>query len=201
MFCYVIKILTDVNRTSYVGFILYDNGLISSIILSGNLLFGSIIYSGLPLFKNNNSITQSFKEGWAIPLSFIKVFSIINNIELKPFYGSKLIRSAGTRCMLISKTMNKVVLKLNSGWQLVVNQNCLAVLGIVSNYSKKFNVIGSAGLNRNYGFKPKVRGVAKNPCDHPHGGGNGKKSPPVILFQLGAVSQKAVLVMVQRIIC
>jgi large subunit ribosomal protein L2 len=65
-----------------------------------------------------------------------------------------------------------------------LNLNCLAVIGVVSNYMHQFVNVGLAGKNRNFGFRSKVRGVAKNPCDHPHGGGNGKKSPPVMQFRL-----------------
>lgn len=76
---------------------------------------------------------------------------------------------------------------------LILNLNCLAVIGSVSNYMLQFDNVGSAGKNRNLGFKSKVRGVAKNPCDHPHGGGNGKKSPPVMQFQLEEDLQKVFL--------
>jgi len=72
------------------------------------------------------------------------------------------------------------MLKLKSGWQISVSEKCIASIGIVSNPGHKYLSLASAGKKRALGFRPKVRGVAKNPCDHPHGGGNGKKSSPIV---------------------
>jgi len=113
-------------------------------------------------------------------LANISLFSVVNNIELVPFKGSKIVRSAGTGSVLIGKVGGKAIIKLRSGWQISVSENCIAGIGIVSNPGHKYLAIGCAGKKRTLGFRPKVRGVAKNPCDHPHGGGNGKKSSPVV---------------------
>lgn len=89
--------------------------------------------------------------------------------------------------MLVSKTKNNIILKLSSGWQLTVNENCIATLGNVSNSNFKYSSIGSAGKARALGRKPKVRGVAKNPCDHPHGGGMEKNLLWLLLYLLEVV--------------
>ena len=105
------------------------------------------------------------------------LFSVLSNIESKPLEGGALCRAAGVGGLLINKdfNINKCLVKLNSSWQLTLNLNSISSFGAISN---KFNnkIIGKAGKNRALGVKPKVRGVAMNPCDHPHGGGNGKKS-------------------------
>ncbi len=136
------------------------------------LYVNDIIYTGI--FFNEKSI----KKGDSLLLKNIPVFSIISNIESKPFKGGNLCRAAGVSCLLISKDNLNCILKLNSGWQYRVSLNCISSYGIISN---KWNnkIIGKAGKNRGLGKKPKVRGVAMNPCDHPHGGGNGKRSKPV----------------------
>jgi ribosomal protein L2 len=105
---------------------------------------------------------------------------LVSNLEINPFSGIKLLRSAGCSGLLIKQINSKIYLKLKSGWEYVLANNCIATIGIVSNSKHKFGKLVKAGKKRAKGFRPKVRGVAKNPCDHPHGGGNGKKSPPVV---------------------
>ena len=173
LFGYIYKILYDPNRSGYIGLIFYENGLFSYIILSDNINIGDRIFSG-DLFVNNNCYLQ----GSAIPLKFIPLFNIVNNIELLPTKGAVYIRSAGNGAIIISKTSNNVILKLKSGWLITVPSECMASLGYVSNILHNMNIIGKAGKNRGLGKRPVVRGVAMNPCDHPHGGGNGKTSPP-----------------------
>jgi len=168
----VLKIIYDCNRTCLLALIMYENGLFSFITATENLNTNSFIYSGVNPTKNPLI-------GWACPVKDINLFTIINNIELKPFKGATLVRAAGTSCLLIGKTKEKALIKLNSCWELKINKNCIVSVGQVSNSNKKYKIIGSAGKARNLGFRPKVRGVAMNPCDHPHGGGNGKHSPPV----------------------
>jgi len=124
--------------------------------------------------------------GWAIPIKNIGLFTIISNIEKIPYKGATIARSAGTSSLLIGKIKDNAVLKLNSKWELNLNTACIATIGNNANAKHKFKIIGSAGKHRNLGFRPKVRGVAKNPCDHPHGGGNGKhSSPPVPVTAYG----------------
>jgi len=174
----ILKILYDCNRTSYLAHILYENSLNSFIIATENLKLNDIVYSGT-IKKRSFQVTQS-NLGWTVPLINIGLFTMINNIETIPYEGSQLVRAAGSSALLIGKTEKKAILKLNSLWELRFNLNCMATIGINSNAKHKFNIIGSAGKARNLGFRPKVRGVAKNPCDHPHGGGNGKHSSPVV---------------------
>jgi large subunit ribosomal protein L2 len=113
-------------------------------------------------------------------IKHIPLFSIISMIELKPFRGSTICRAAGTKCLLIGRKQNLATLKLTSKWQIQIPSDTIAMLGQVSNITHKFQILGKAGKQRALGFRPSVRGVAKNPCDHPHGGGNGKKSHPPI---------------------
>lgn len=106
----------------------------------------------------------------------IKLFSIVSMVEKVPKKGSVLIRSAGSSGVLIGRAAGLVTIKLNSCWQVFVKESSMASIGSVSNGNLKYLSLGSAGKARGQGFRPTVRGVAKNPCDHPHGGGNGKKS-------------------------
>jgi large subunit ribosomal protein L2 len=117
--------------------------------------------------------------GDTILLKNLNLFSLVNNIELYPFKKAELCRAAGTSALVTGKNNNKVFLKLNNGINLFLSINCLCTRGIVSNSKHKFINYKKAGIKRYYGKRPIVRGVAKNPCDHPHGGGEGKKSPPV----------------------
>jgi len=134
-------------------------------------LIYNTIYSGSLYFNKN------IKKGDSILLSNMPLFSIVSNIENKPFKGGNLCRAANVSALLISKDKFNGILKLNSGWQIKIPLNCISSFGAISS---KWNnkIIGKAGKNRGIGKKPKVRGVAMNPCDHPHGGGNGKRSKP-----------------------
>lgn len=167
----LLKIYYDPNRTGKIGLILYENGLSSFLLIQKGLHVFDSIYSGF-LFRNNN-----INRGDSTILINMPLFSVISNIETKPFKGSILCRAAGVSGLLISKDDFSGVLKLNSGWQIKVSLNCISSYGVISN---KWNnrIIAKAGKNRGIGRAPKVRGVAKNPCDHPHGGGNGKRSKP-----------------------
>lgn len=110
----------------------------------------------------------------------MRLFSIVSCIEICPNFGAKLVRSAGSSAVLIGKSQGKGVLKLRSGWILYLSSLCFLVYGKVSKSIYNSGSFMKAGKMRAFGFKSKVRGVAKNPCDHPHGGGNGKKSKPPI---------------------
>ena len=173
----VINIIYDPSRTARLGLVIYLNSFCSYILLQKNVKIGSVIYSGSSILKGN-----LIESGYSLPLKYMPLFSNISNIELKPFIGSTLCRAAGTSCILIGKTLDnkKGVLKLNSKWELHVSLNCISSFGASSNKALNNLFIKKAGKNRALGWKPKVRGVAKNPCDHPHGGGNGKKPKPKI---------------------
>jgi len=105
------------------------------------------------------------------------LFSLLSNIESKPLIGSNLCKASNVGALLIGKDAGKALLKANSGWQLELSLDCMSSFGIISNRWNN-SIIGKAGKNRGLGWKPKVRGVAQNPCDHKHGGGNGKRSNP-----------------------
>jgi large subunit ribosomal protein L2 len=178
----ICKIVYDTNRSIKVGFIVYFNGLTSFIGLSEGLKIGDFVYSG-----GEPKGFKKFLKGDALPLKFLNLFSVLNNIELKPFKGAQLVRAGGGSCVFIGKKFDKGILKLSSGWQVSVPLACISTIGVASCKGGTKN-LGKAGKMRNLGFKPKVRGVAKNPCDHPHGGGNGKRSkPPVAVNFKGSV--------------
>lgn len=170
-FAHIYKIIKSSNRTSLIAGVIYENGLFSYLSLTESLKIGDKIYSGI-----FNKIIDNL--GSTYLLKDIKLFTIIHNIELYPYQGFSLVRSAGSKAILTKIERGKVTLKLKSGWNMNLSQKCLAILGQVSNKNHKFDIIGKAGKSRALGKRPSVRGVAMNPCDHPHGGGEGKKSPP-----------------------
>jgi len=172
----VIKLCFDCNRSALLALIVYFNGFSSYIIASSNLAKSDIIYSGLPELLEEALETYNRIFGWALPLYSIKLFSVVNMVEKIPKKGSSLIRSAGSSGIFIGRAAGIAIIKLNSCWQVFVKESSMASIGAVSNGDLKYSSIGSAGKGRGLGFRPVVRGVAKNPCDHPHGGGNGKKS-------------------------
>lgn len=168
----VLRIVNDFFRTAFVGFILYENGLLNFILLSEGVFKNTLIFSGG--FKVFNAPLGSTQR-----VFFIKLFDSINSIEKFPFSGALFARAAGTFGRIVSKNRIFSLLKLNSGWQLKLSSNCLASLGLASNLTHIFLNVRKAGVNRARGIRPVVRGIVKNPCDHPHGGGEGKGSPPV----------------------
>ena len=112
--------------------------------------------------------------GNALPLINIPLGTAVHNVELKPGCGGKIVRSAGTSAQVIAKDSGYVTLKLPSGEVRNINQYCYATIGQVGNIEYSNITIGKAGKNRWLGKRPKVRGVAMNPVDHPHGGGEGR---------------------------
>lgn len=169
----ILKIIKDLNRTALLGAIIYENGLFSYIILSEGIKLGYKLYSG-----SKKNFRGKLNLGFASPLNYINLFTIVNNVETIPYTGAKVARSAGTSCLLVGKKKGNVLLKLKSGWILYVSKYCIATLGHVSNMLHKFINYKKAGRVINLGKKPIVRGLAKNACDHPHGGGEGRKSSP-----------------------
>jgi large subunit ribosomal protein L2 len=172
----VVSILYDPNRTCKIGLVLFENGLSSFILIQKDVIIGQIVYIGSYLEDK----AWVIKSGFALSLYQMPLYSILSNIEFKPLLGKSLCRAADTNCMLVGVYKNKGVLKLNSGWELHLSLNCISSFGSMSTRLENNICIEKAGKNRSLGFKPKVRGVAKNPCDHPHGGGNGKRSKPKI---------------------
>ena len=175
LFGIISSVQYDPFRTSYIGLVYYSNGLMSYITLSNGLTVGNKIYSGIHL-KESTPISQ----GYSISLSDISLFNIVSNIELRPYFGASLARAAGTGAILTDSNKKDITLKLRSGWFVKVPQDVVANLGYMSNVLHNMQNIGKAGKSRGLGKRPSVRGVAMNPCDHPHGGGNGKTSPPAV---------------------
>jgi large subunit ribosomal protein L2 len=169
---YVSKIIYDPNRSANIAYIkqnLEKNELKEYFILAPE---------GLKLNQYiKSSLDAELKIGNSLPLSEIPIGSLIHNISLKPKGKGQLIRSAGTSAQLIQKVNNKYAkIRLRSGELKLILLSCFATLGTVSNINHKKIKIGKAGRSRWLNKRPVVRGVAKNPVDHPHGGGEGKTS-------------------------
>ncbi len=161
------RIEYDPNRTAYIALIKYDDGIKNYIICPQNLNVGDKIESG----KN-----IEIKIGNALELKDIPPGTLIHNVEILPGSGGKLARSAGSSVTLSGYDGDYAIIKLASGETRKVRSECIATIGVVSNPDQKNIKIGKAGRNRWKGRRPSVRGVAMNPVDHPHGGGEGKTS-------------------------
>ena len=163
------RIEYDPNRTAFIALIKYDDGVYSYIIAPNKLKIGDKV-------KSSKDKTLDINVGNAMPLKFIPIGTIIHNIELKAGRGGAVSRSAGSYSQLVGKDNGYALIKMQSGEIRMFLLDCMATIGAVSNSDNKNTSIGKAGRKRWFGFKPKVRGVAKNPVDHPHGGGEGKTS-------------------------
>lgn len=170
---YVFKILKTPFYTSFIGLVIYDNGISTYSLLGNNQQLYEKIYSGTGI---SNHQVKGLGPGSSISLKFIDLFNIVSNLELSPYSGGSLMRAAGTMGLITMKVDNKVLLKLKSGWNILLNKNCISMLGRMSNIQYRYKRLKNAGYVRSLGIRPTVRGVAMNPCDHPHGGGEGKKS-------------------------
>jgi len=172
------KVINDPNRTGKLGLVLYRCcGLFSYILISDTLKIGDLILS----VKNSISLNNNFSVGFTFLLKDIPLSVPIFNIELSKSNGGKLIKSAGNFGIIIRKIVlnNKkelVGIKLPSDKIIYVSSNLLATVGKVSNIKHHLKKKRKAGQNRWVGIRPSVRGVAMNPIDHPHGGGEGKSS-------------------------
>lgn len=157
----------DPNRTAFIALINYEDGERQYIIAPQRLAVGDIIVSGEQV---------DIKPGNALPMKNIPVGTIIHNVEMKPGKGAQMARSAGTYVQLIGKDQGYAQLRLSSGELRMVRGECMATIGAVSNPDQQNIKLGKAGRNRWLGKRPSVRGVAMNPIDHPHGGGEGRTS-------------------------
>ena len=155
----------DPNRNARIALLHYEDGSKKYIICPRSLKVGMNVYSGQDV---------PIEVGNAMPLELIPLGSIIHNVELTLGKGGQLARAAGTYAQLIAKEGNFVTLKLPSNEVRLVNKKCYATLGQVGNVDSINITLGKAGRSRWLGKKPKVRGVVKNPIDHPHGGGEGR---------------------------
>jgi len=161
------RIEYDPNRSAYVALIKYEDGIMNYIIAPNKLNIGDEIVSG-----NNKEI----KIGNTMPLSDIPAGTDIHNIELTPNSGGKIARSAGASAQISGMDDNYCIIKLKSGEVRKIINKARATIGVVSNSDHQNIKIGKAGRNRWKGKRPQTRGVAMNPVDHPHGGGEGKTS-------------------------
>lgn len=155
----------DPNRTAYIALINYVDGEKRYILAPHGLKVGDTIESG---------IDADIKVGNALPLRYIPIGTTVHNIELKPGKGGQLARSAGSEAQLVAKEEKYAQLKLPSGEIRRILLDCRATVGQVGNVEHENLVLGKAGKKRHRGFRPKVRGSAMNPVDHPHGGGEGR---------------------------
>ena len=159
----------DPNRSPRIALVKYDDGEKKYIIAPEGLKVGDKILSSM-----GNKIP--FKTGNAMPIGKIPEGLLIHNVELKPGKGAQMVRSAGSYARIMANEEGMVTLKLPSGELRMISEQCIATIGTVGNKSHENISIGKAGRARWMGRRPKVRGVAMNPVDHPHGGGEGKTS-------------------------
>ena len=157
----------DPNRSAFIALIKYADGEVAYILAPQRLKVGDEIIA---------SEKVDVKPGNAAPLSGLPIGSIIHNIEMKPMKGGQIARSAGAYAQLVGRDGGYAQIRLNSGELRMVPDGCMATVGAVSNPDHMNEVLGKAGRNRHKGRRPHVRGVAMNPVDHPHGGGEGKTS-------------------------
>ena len=165
----VLSIEYDPNRSSRIALLKYEDNEKRYIIAPEGLKVGDIVLSSI-----ENEVP--YKTGNCTMLKNIPDGVSVHNIELKPGKGAQMARSAGTYARIMAKENNMITLKLPSGEMRMVMDSCLATVGVVGNSSHENIKIGKAGRSRWLGKRPKVRGVAMNPVDHPHGGGEGRTS-------------------------
>ena len=155
----------DPNRTAYIALLSDTNGKKSYIIAPNGVKVGDVLYSGEG---------ADIKPGNTLPISSIPVGTFIHNIELYPGRGAQLVRSAGSAAQLMAKENGMAQVRLPSGEVRFIRLNCVATIGQVGNIEHENVKLGKAGKTRHLGIRPTVRGSVMNPCDHPHGGGEGR---------------------------
>ncbi len=158
----------DPNRNVRISLVVYADGEKRYILTPHGLNVGDTIVSG----KDADILT-----GNALPLEMIPLGTMVHCVELEPGKGGKMVRTAGGAAQLMAKEGNYVTLKMASSEMRMVRKECLATVGVLGNAEFKNMKIGKAGRTRYMGIRPTVRGVTMNPCDHPHGGGEGKTGP------------------------
>jgi large subunit ribosomal protein L2 len=157
----------DPNRSAFIALVNYADGEKAYILAPQRLKVGDQVIA---------AEKADVKPGNAMPLRGMPIGTIIHNVELKPLKGGQIARSAGAYAQLVGRDAGYAQIRLNSGELRMVMDTCMATVGAVSNPDHMNEVMGKAGRNRHKGRRPHVRGVAMNPVDHPHGGGEGKTS-------------------------
>ena len=175
----------DPNRSAHIALVAYEDGEKRYIIAPAGLKVGDTVTAGA---------SAGIKPGTALPLRSIPTGTFIHNVELYPGKGAQLARSAGVMAQLMGKENNLAMIRLPSGEMRYVPLNCMATIGQVGNADHANVQIGKAGRKRHMGWRPTVRGSVMNPCDHPHGGGEGKspigRSGPVTPWGKPALGYK-----------
>ena len=161
----VIGVEYDPNRTCYIALIENEEGKKSYILAPEGLTDGDVVYSGAD---------ADIKVGNTLPIANIPTGTLIHNIELYPGKGGQLVRAAGAAAQLISKENGIAQVRLPSGEVRLVRLDCKATIGVIGNSEHNTVKVGKAGKTRHKGIRPTVRGSVMNPCDHPHGGGEGR---------------------------
>ena len=161
----VIGVEYDPNRTAYIALLQHADGKKSYILAPAGVTDGGRIYSGAG---------SDIKPGNTLPIANIPVGTLIHNIELYPGKGGQLVRTAGAAAQLMAKENGMAQVRLPSGEVRLVRLDCKATIGQVGNIEHETIKIGKAGKKRHMGIRPTVRGSVMNPCDHPHGGGEGR---------------------------
>ena len=161
------RIEYDPNRTAFIALVRYEDGEQSYILAPQRLQAGDRVIAGEKV---------DVKPGNAMPLKNIPIGTIVHNVEMKPGKGGQIARSAGTYVQLVGRDADYAIVRLTSGEQRIIHGACMATVGAVSNPDQKNIKLGKAGRKRWLGKRPSVRGVAMNPVDHPHGGGEGRTS-------------------------
>ena len=161
----VLTLEYDPNRTAFIALVQYEDGEKRYILAPVDLKVGDVVMSGEH---------ADIKPGNALPFANIPVGTFVHNVEMYPGKGAQLVRSAGNMAQLMAKEGKYALVRLPSGELRNVPVNCMASIGQVSNIDHSNEQLGKAGRKRHQGVRPSVRGSVMNPCDHPHGGGEGK---------------------------
>ena len=182
---YVQRIEYDPNRSAFIALVKYEDETLSYILAPNGLKAGDMVIA---------SANADIKPGNCLPIANIPVGTVIHNVELQPGHGAQLVRSAGTAAQLMAKEGDLAQVRLPSGEVRYVRTNCTACIGQVGNLDHENIHIGKAGRTRHMGIRPTVRGSVMNPCDHPHGGGEGRapigRSGPVTPWGKPALGYK-----------
>ena len=181
----VLRLEYDPNRSAFIALVQYEDGEKRYILAPEGLKAGDKVLA---------SANADIKPGNCLPIEKIPVGTIIHNIELYPGKGAQLVRSAGTAAQLMAKEGRDAQIRMPSGEVRIIRTNCKATIGQVGNLDHENIQIGKAGRKRHMGWRPTVRGSVMNPCDHPHGGGEGRapigRSGPVTPWGKPALGYK-----------